>query len=159
MRQARKWQVSIMLSVGCWSFTFWQQLRLYMFRAVHLINYASQCFESKPRPFPRGAGALPIRSPRPVTLIAGCDRVEMCMTNDQVGTYILLISRLSVGIHRYVIQNHIILYTHSDTSTWTHRHMCVRVSMGSLCHWIVAWCTLREQHRSQNCDNRPYQIS
>ena len=25
--------------------------------------------------------------------------------------------------------------------------------MGSLCHFTVAWCTLREWHRSQNCDN------
>ena len=27
------------------------------------------------------------------------------------------------------------------------------VCMGSSCHFIVAWCTLRERHRPQNCDN------
>ena len=31
--------------------------------------------------------------------------------------------------------------------------VCVCVSMGVLCLFIVVWCTLWEQHRSQNCDN------
>ena len=36
-----------------------------------------------------------------------------------------------------------------DAICWGLEIVCMR----SLCHFIVAWCRLREQHRSQNCDN------
>ena len=40
-----------------------------------------------------------------------------------------------------------------STTTHSHCNSLLCLSMGSLCCFIVVWCTLKERHRSQNCDN------